>query len=365
MSRLRSFDIAVLGGGPAGLVAALVAARSARTVLVLNRPPQDDAALRIDAVPARTLALLVELGIAPQTIGAETLHERQGACWQTATPECKRAAKTAHIERPRLELALFEVLRADGRIQIAIDGTQPKLRGDFRGLGWRAGHLIDATGRAAATARARLKARPAWGSRFFWTMRHATRATPEFRIAALPGGYAYRLGAAERIGIGLVGRGALLKADAADLAGLRRDEAFAWLCEGMPPLGAMTAGASGATSVQWATPGPAALIGDAAIARDPLSSQGLAASLSDAHYAVAALLFDKADTLRDRQSENLGAHLQHLREVLRHCRHRDAPHWAAYERFVAASIAERATARPAPALRRGRLQSAALGQTFY
>jgi len=363
VSRLRSFDIAVLGGGPAGLVAALVAARSARTVLVLNRPPRHEGPLRIDAVPARTLALLVELGIAPQTIGAETLHERQDACWQSATPEWKRAAKTAHIERPRLELALFEVLRADGRIHVVIDDTRLKSRGNFFGPSWRARHLIDATGRAAVTARARLGARPAWGSRFFWTTRRATLATPDFRIAALPDGYAYRLGAAEHIGIGIVGRGALLKADA--VADLRRDEAFAWLCEDMPPLGAMTAGAAGATSVQWATPGPAALIGDAAIARDPLSSLGLAASLSDAHYAVAALLADNADALRDRQRENLGAHLQHLRETLRHCRHRDAPHWAAYENFVAASIAGGAAARPAPALQRGRLQTAALDPTFY
>jgi flavin-dependent dehydrogenase len=355
LSQPKTYDIAVLGGGPAGLVAALAAARSARTILVLNRDLEAYAPFRIDAVPAHTLALLVELGIGPRTIGAERLHERHGACWRTASPQWSGGAKTAHIERPDLEAALFDAVRADGRVQIIVDGARPKFNGVFRGTGWRSRHLIDATGRAAVTAQARVRSRPAWASRFFWTSRQATPATPEFRIAALPCGYAYRLGSTDRIGIGLVGRGELLNSDAAGFANLLRDEALNWLCEDMPPLDTMSRGASGVTSAQWAVPGRATLIGDAAIARDPLSSQGLAASLSDALYAVAAIVTGDADSLRARQAENLRAHLLYLHAALIQCRYLDNAHWSAYERFIAANITG-GMDRPASALRNGRLE---------
>ena len=117
----------------------------------------------------------------------------------------------------------------------------------------------------------------------------------------------------------------------------------------------MNRGSSGVTSVQWAVPGPAALIGDASIARDPLSSQGLAASLSDALYAVAAIMTGDADSLHARQTENLRAHLMYLQAVLMQCRYLDNAHWTAYERFIAANIAGRVD-RPASALRHGRLE---------
>jgi 2-polyprenyl-6-methoxyphenol hydroxylase-like FAD-dependent oxidoreductase len=356
VSRPKPYDIAVLGGGAAGLTAALTAAKSARTILVFNRPLDPHAPHRIDAIPARTLALLVELGVAPRAIGADRLYDRHQTCWATDTPQWNRGPQTAHIERPALEAALFDAVRSNGRIDIVIDRLKPKYRRGFTGTGWSARHLIDATGRAAVTAQARLRPRPAWGSRFFWTRRTAVRAGPEFRIAALPGGYAYRLGSAGHIGIGLVGRGALLKADAAALHHLLRQADAQWLCQDMPPLQSMSRGASGVTSVQWAVPGRAALIGDASIARDPLSSQGLAASLSDALYAVAAIMTGDADSLRERQSENLGSHLMHLKTVLMQCRYLDNAHWTAYERFIAANIPGRVD-RPASALRHGRLET--------
>jgi flavin-dependent dehydrogenase len=345
-----------MGGGAAGLAAALVAAKKARTVLVINRPPAPGGALRIDVIPARTLALLVELGIEPAAIGAERLHDGQGACWTTGTPQWSRGPQTAHIERPALELALFDAVRANGRIEIVTDGARPSFAKAFIGAGWRARHLIDATGRAAVTAQARIRPRPAWASRFFWTLRRAVRATPEFRIAALPNGYAYRLGSAQRIGIGLVGRGELLKSNAAGLARFMRHEAFKWLCQDMPPLRSMLRGAAAVTSVQWTVPGGAAPVGDAAIARDPLSSQGLAASLSDALYAVAAITSADLNGLRDRQAENLAAHLAYLDEQLMRCRYRDQPHWAAYHGFIAANL-KTGERRAAPALRHGRLQA--------
>jgi hypothetical protein len=170
---------------------------------------------------------------------------------------------------------------------------------------------------------------------------------PVLRLCLSP-----RLGG--HIGIGLVGRGELLKWNAAGLARLLRDEALAWLCEDMPPVASMTRGASGVTSVQWAVPGHAALVGDASIARDSLSSQGLAASMSDALYAVAAIMSGNMDCLRDRQEANLAAHLTYLNELVMQCRHRDGSLWTAYAKFIAANI--KSAQRAAPALRHGRLE---------
>jgi 2-polyprenyl-6-methoxyphenol hydroxylase-like FAD-dependent oxidoreductase len=330
VSRPTAFDIAVVGGGPAGLVAALTAANSARTALVLNRTPDPRAPVRIDVIPARTLALLVELGIEPRAIGAERLHDSQEVCWESDTPKWIRGARTAHIERPLLECALFNVLRAENRVKIITDRMRPSFDEVFHGTGWRAKHLVDATGRASITSRSRIRLKPACASRFYWISRDAApTATSEFRIAALAGGYVYRLGSARHIGIGFVGGGEFLNSDPEQML-----NDSAWLWDGMPSFSSMRRGASGATSVQWAIPEHAALAGDAAIARDPLSSQGLAASLSDALYAIAAISSGDLDSLHVRQAENLAAHLTHLREQIIRCRYRDSPHWSANEHSI-------------------------------
>ena len=155
MSRSSVFDLAVIGGGPAGLMAALSAARITRTALVLDRLPHSDGPLRIDVVPARTLALLAEYGVDPRAIGAEALSGSQGACWETETPRWDDNARTSHIERPFLECAMLELLRADNRVGVIVDGKRPLFDGVFKGGGWQAKTLIDATGRAAITARHR------------------------------------------------------------------------------------------------------------------------------------------------------------------------------------------------------------------
>jgi 2-polyprenyl-6-methoxyphenol hydroxylase-like FAD-dependent oxidoreductase len=353
VSRPQAFDIAVLGGGPAGLVAALSAAKSARTALILNRPPDPGGPLRIDAIPARTLALLVELGIEPRVIGVERLLDGQGVCWESDIPTWSRRARTGHIERPLLECALFNVLHAENHVKIIIDRTRPSFDGIFHGASWRAKKLVDATGRASVTSKNRVRLQPAWASRFYWTSRDAVpAATPEFRIAVLSSGYAYRLGSARRIGIGFVGREEILNSDPARIL-----EDAAWLREDMPSFSSMERGASGVTSVQWATPGHAALAGDASIARDSLSSQGLAASLSDAMYAVAAIMSDRLDSLQARQAENLSAHLTHLKEQLMRCRYHDSPLWSAYERFISETNTNVVEGQVAPAIRYGRLEA--------
>jgi 2-polyprenyl-6-methoxyphenol hydroxylase-like FAD-dependent oxidoreductase len=341
-----------MGGGPVGLVAALTAANTARTALVLNRPPDHSAPVRIDAIPARTLALLVELGIEPRAIGADCLHNCQRVCWESDTPNWGRGARTAHIERPLLECALFNLLLAQNRVKIITDRKRPSFDGVFHGTGWRATNVVDATGRASLTSRTRIRLKPRCASRFYWTSRDAApSATPEFHIAALAGGYAYRLGSARRIGIGFVGGGEFLNSDPEQIL-----KDAAWLRDGMPSFASMKRGASGVTSVQWAVPGHAALAGDAAIARDPLSSQGLAASLSDALYAIAAISSGKLDSLHMRQAENLAAHLKHLGEQIIRCRYRNSPLWSAYEQSIGEAKPNLVEGQ-APAIRHRRLEA--------
>lgn len=349
MSRSPIFDIAVLGGGPAGLVAALSAAKLARTALILDRVPNSDGPFRIDVIPARTLALLAEFGVDPRAIGAEALFGQQCISWETETPRWNENARTAHIERPLLECALFDTLLTDNRVAIIVERARPH---GFEGGSWQAKHIIDATGRAAVTARQRIRLRPAWASRFYWTLRSAApKAAPEFRIAALPGGYAYRLGSSRHIGVGFVGRGEFLNADPAlALKGAR------FLFDDMPEFAIMKRGATGIASVQWSIPGSAALAGDAMIARDALSSQGLAASLSDALYAVAAITSDRLESLDLRQAENLFTHLTLLKEQITRCHYRTTPLWQLYGQFIGERMAYLAKSRDAPSLWRGRIE---------
>lgn len=337
MSDRSTFDIAVLGAGPAGLAAALIASRAARVVLIADRIPAHADDLRIEAVPARTLAMLSELGIAPASLGSAALYDGHWSAWETEEPRFRAGAPTAHIERPHLERALFAQVCAE-RIAFLVEPDTPHHDGSaFWGPGWRAPHLIDATGRAAITARRRVSTPHPWASRFFWCDNRDGRAANAFAIAPLRDGYAYRIGSSAHIGLGLVGRSRLLRATPERIATMLREENAHWLLDGLPPLARMNIGASGPCSVQWAVGSRANLIGDAALARDALSSQGLAGSLSDAFHAVEAILSGEPQRLAERHAANRSSHLTLLRELIGRCRMRDAPLWREYARHVAAN----------------------------
>jgi 2-polyprenyl-6-methoxyphenol hydroxylase-like FAD-dependent oxidoreductase len=350
MNGARLFDIAILGGGPTGLVAALAASKHGRTALIVDRLPTSGDPLRIEVIPARTLALLVELGIDPRVLGVDCLHSGAWSSWETASPKWRQGAQTAHIERPRLELALFDSVRCAG-VQIFIDRARPYWAKGFIGNGWRTEHLIDATGRASVMAQSRKRYQHPWASCFYWAPRSGVGAMPEFRIAALPLGYVYRLASADKIGIGIVGRGPLLKTGPERIP---KEGDLGWLFDGMSSLQSMRRGPSGACSVQWAMAGRAVLCGDASVARDALSSQGLAACLSDALYTVASVTVHDRESLRRRQSANLSQHLTYLKESLSNCRFRDQAAWSDYERFINANVNARRGMNQ-PTLRDGRL----------
>jgi 2-polyprenyl-6-methoxyphenol hydroxylase-like FAD-dependent oxidoreductase len=330
----HAFDLAILGAGPAGLTAALIASRSMRVVLVADRIPGRSPDLRIEAIPARTLAMLTELGVEPSSLGAAALHDGHWSSWETDAPQFRASAPTAHIERPALERALFARV-CEERIAFLVEPGAPHHDGsDFWGPGWRAAHLIDATGRAAITARKRVAAAHPWASRFFWSGNKERKLTDAFAIAPLRDGYAYRIGSGAHIGLGLVGRSRLLRAAPERIAEILRAENALWLLDGLPPLARMRIGASGPCSVQWAVGSRALLIGDAALARDALSSQGLAGSLSDAFHAVEAILSGDPGRLAERHAANRTSHLALLNELVGRNRTRDAPLWREYADHV-------------------------------
>jgi 2-polyprenyl-6-methoxyphenol hydroxylase-like FAD-dependent oxidoreductase len=330
----RSFDLAILGAGPAGLAAALIASQSARVVLIADKIPGRSWDLRIEAVPARTLAMLAELGIAPAALGATALHDGHWSAWETEEPRFQPTAPTAHVERPVLEQALFARLCAE-RIAFLVEPCTPHHDGDvFWAPGWRAEHLIDATGRAAITAHKRVAAAHPWASRFWWSDNAQGHATSAFAITPLCDGYAYRIGSGARIGVGVVGRSRLLRATLMRVAEMLREAGAQWLLDGLPPLAQMHTGASGPCSVQWASGSPASLIGDAALARDALSSQGLAGSLSDAFHAVEAIFNNTPQRLAERHSENRASHLALLHDLIGRCRLSEAPIWRDYANHI-------------------------------
>jgi len=339
LSDVRSFDIAVLGGGPAGLVAALEAARVGRTVLITDRMAIHGNRVRIDCVSARTLALLTELGVDPRALGVAQLGSGRWSSWSSVTPAWHSDAATAHIERPLLESSLFAAVCAKS-VTIIIDRQRPHCGELFEGPGWRAKYLIDASGRAAVTASERRRPASPWASRFYWTHRTGITVDPTFRIAPFPGGYVYRLGSDDKIGIGIVGENTLLKLSASGLERHLKEMDSEWILYGMPQLDFLHQGARGVATVQWTLGTRAVAIGDAALAHDALSSHGLGVSLSDALYAVAAIGAGQLDALQARYTANRTTHLQHLKTSLAHCRFGDRPAWKRYEDFVASNASD-------------------------
>jgi 2-polyprenyl-6-methoxyphenol hydroxylase-like FAD-dependent oxidoreductase len=328
----RPFDIAVLGAGPVGLLAALQFARSGRRVVIVsNRLPRLDDARRVDAVPASFVALLVELGINPAAVGADRLYRARLAAWSSTEPIAADGASSAHLERPALEIALLAAARGAGcaiRFRLGCDGEA------VGGHDWSAERFVDATGCAAVTAVRRLHAPKPWIARTFWTSQFTGKR--EFAIAQLPDGYVYRLGAASTLAFGVVGRRDAVAGSLSDIAQYLRMHS-PWILEGLPPFTELRSGRACAASVQWSE-GGGLRIGDAALARDALSSQGLAAGAAEAMQACAMRGVQDLALIVSRQREQRNAHLRALLSVLESGRYSQRPVWRDYIDFVRSQL---------------------------
>ena len=335
------------------MVAALELSKHYPTALITPRLPSADDPLRVEAVPAALLALLVEYGIHPRRVGVDRLHEARLIAWENNRFAESVGPVSAHVERPALDLALLDVLVASRRVQIILSGSALSLD-DIDDLQRKGVRLIDATGRRSVLARKRVHPARPWAARTFLTSRQSCPAGGEFRIAALPGGFVYRLGAAEYLLLGLVVRGNTVTGDPAAVARYLHEYEADWILEDLPGLADMTPGRVWPASVQWTTGDIGTRIGDAALARDILSSQGLASGISEALYA-AAIKDSAGETLLSlRQAEQRESHLRSLASLIARCRFRDHAAWREYAEFIEGNLAHQQPASSI-ALRAGQL----------
>ena len=356
----RWFDVAVLGAGPAGSMAALRLAQDRDVALVVDRLPRDDDPPRVDAVPAPVVGLLVELGLAPAALGVDRLYDRRWIAWSHADPQVRRLSPAAHFERPQLEQVLLSHATRHPRVTVFVSKEWARDGETFWGDGWRAARLIDATGRAAVTADSVTRLPRPWAARTLWTRYAGDARGPDFALAALPDGYVYRIGSPRVVVIGFVGRAAAVEGEAGQLEERLRALGRGFMIDDLPPLASFDEGRAATASVQWATsptsPGTEGpfRIGDAALARDPLSSQGIAAAASEALLVASLESAADVDLFARRQREQRHAHLRALERMIGDSAFASEPAWRDYARFLAVH-AEAPTTGPTVGLRGGKI----------
>lgn len=177
-----------------------------------------------------------------------------------------------------------------------------------------------------------------WAARTFFTAIHSSTVDPGLRIAALPCGFAYRLSAADHVVLGVVGRRTLITEEPWKLERDLYALGVGRMLEGLPPLGEMMRGEILPASVQWTSGNAGLRVGDAALAKDTLSSQGLAAGISEALHAAAIHNEGEQALFSLRQIEQRQSHLNALAHLVARCRFRQEEAWQQYEEFIAGRI---------------------------
>jgi 2-polyprenyl-6-methoxyphenol hydroxylase-like FAD-dependent oxidoreductase len=369
-----AFDRAIVGAGSVGLVAALQSSRSSRTLLVCracpeSASPESALAPRLETVPAALVSLLIDFGVDPRRIGVDRLYDARHVAWESCIPTTTEGRAVAHVERGALHTELLSIARRDPNLTLQIESLLPVFRrGYWCGTSWRAKTLLDATGRAMAFATRKVHPPKPWVARPFWTQKPSAACDRSLRIAALPFGYVYRLASSQTDMVWVAGRGSNLSQPAAALERTIESAGARWLLEGFPPLETASSGRAYAASLQWSEDSPCAAIGDAALARDILSSQGLATGISDALYAVASQTDGEGALCVDRQAAERAAHLRLLAQLFASCRYGDRADWIQYFDFVAshqsASTAVKSAALVSGRIARRSLQSTAMPSAF-
>jgi len=314
-------------------VTAYLMARDGHSVTILaDRFPCPSDPVRVDCVPAQFVALLVDLGIHPRTVGMDRLHDQRLLAWQSETPIQLQSPPFACIERPALDLALLAVVERGKRVSLVVGSTPRLVAGGSERLGsW--GLVLDATGRRAVTASRRESAPKPFIGRAFHAPVRGGMPTTTFGLAALPDGYAYVASTGSTVCLGIVGRGAAVSGSAADVC--RYVRSFAgWLLDQLPPADAMRVGIAQAASIQSAHSDWAVCIGDAAFARDALSSQGLATGVSDAQRVARLIAAERLTALPEERCVDRRSHVAILQGVISECRFAETPCWQGYLSFL-------------------------------
>jgi flavin-dependent dehydrogenase len=284
----------------------------------------------MEAIPAQLIALLVELGVYPRSLGVERLFEQRLTQWRSREVVASVAPASAHVSRPALDMSLFELaLRAGVRFREGVKLVDVLSASDVDAT------ILDATGRAAATASHVVRAEVPLVARTFVQAASAVDGFAGFSLAAGPDGYAYRLSNARRVALGVVGHGALLRGDIPTVVAKVRSFA-PWIVEGLDP-DTTEPGAAGAASLQWCAGNRsrALPLGDAYLARDALASQGLAIGIAHAIRSVSELVnggsIDPA-----AEPLQLEHHRRRVEALIAESPFAEAPEWHNYRRFLRA-----------------------------
>jgi flavin-dependent dehydrogenase len=295
MTRSRDYDVAVMGGGPAGCVTAIGLVRLGHRIALVTRPRRHQA---FEGLSQRTLDGLEAAGCAQAlaTVGAEV---RRQASWAGAAAEANSefvvardafdAALVADAEAAGVQIRQGRVVKAAadaGRWQLDCKGTGG---GEF-GLG--AAFLVEARGREAPAAGVRRRrGPPTTALSRLWRM--PAGAPARTAVAAFAEGWAWL--AAPGDGQAILqfmvasGRGRLPpRAALTDHYAALTDalpEAADWL-DGADPDGAAFARESTATMAKPIQGENWLRLGDAALAVDPLSGHGIFVAIGGALAAA-------------------------------------------------------------------------------
>jgi flavin-dependent dehydrogenase len=309
--------VVVVGGGPAGSVAALTLARAGRRVLLLERAPAA-ATFRIgEGLPPAAKPLLKALGVWPRFCAQNHLPSHGNASrWggdDIAVTDFLRSpyGHGWHLDRAAFDAGLLdaaveagvELRRGASLSAVTPEGGRWHLDYIAQGAKHRlaAAALVDATGRNGLLAR-RLGAERVVHDRLVaWFQRWRTPphdVDSRSLVEAATDGWWYSalLPRGERVVVYFT------DFDDESAQHARSPEGFlsllartAWLQRGLREAGAepldapQSAAAGGAWLRRPAGPGWVA-VGDAAAAFDPLSSQGLLTAMSGARQGAHALL---------------------------------------------------------------------------
>ena len=316
---------AVLGSGAAALAHTLFQARHGPVVLAGR---SEACAPGVERVPAPLLTLLLELGVVPAELDVDGLTRARLVAWEDPAPSERFGPACAHLDRRALVEVLWDRVRDRPEIHV----VPPVLRGfevAFEGEGWAARRLVDATGRRALTATARVHPVPVWVATCCTVPRG--NMDPTMQLAAAPTGYAYRLGSAHWLTVGWVGAGSP-PLDGASLGNRIAREGVGWLADDVDLRDARVVRRAASVSIAVGREDRRVVpIGDAVLGRDALGSQGAAIGLSDARLAVGPA---EGTEVADRHADGLERHLRHLAGMLTTCTHHRARPWLVYRRWV-------------------------------